>query len=312
MAISAAFAKGYFDIRARASDPWQKMDAMVLRGCEAMYRATGESDWRDGALAFLYACVSPEGDVARFPWKERNLAPLDCAPALLFAFDETGDARFRRAADALAEWLKAQPRCACGNYWARETAPDQVRLDALYFALPFQTAYDARFGDKRMAKDTALQLKNARKYLFDEEKRVYRPARDMKTDMLRPEPVGFSQRCAGLFLLGLAECAGAMDMQLYEHYRTAADLILEAVQGLLPDCRKHAPLLFDGDKMDEQPAAMVLAAVLKGVRLGLLDEEKYRPFALKAAEALLGAVHGDHSAYAYGLFTLLQAEMKEV
>ena len=62
--------------------------------------------------------------------------------------------------------------------------------------------------------------------------------------------------------------------RLYEHYRALADMFLEAARGLISHETEANPMAAD--------------ALLKGVRLGLLDEEKYLPIALKMKEAACG------------------------
>ncbi|MBQ9300780.1 MAG: hypothetical protein IJ214_09725 [Clostridia bacterium] len=71
----------------------------------------------------------------------------------------------------------------------------------------------------------------------------------------------------GFYLMALADTLEKMDEQLYEHYRVLADLMLEAARKALDsrDVRAHY-------------------ALMKAVRLGLLDAEKYLPAAKKGFE----------------------------
>ena len=63
-----------------------------------------------------------------------------------------------------------------------------------------------------------------------------------------------------------------MEEQIYEHYRCVADLLLEAAQAWL--------------KSEEKSDPLALCGVLKGIRLGLLDAERYMPAARQAAGGL--------------------------
>ena len=71
----------------------------------------------------------------------------------------------------------------------------------------------------------------------------------------------------GFYMMALIDTLEKMDDQLYEHYRVLADLLLEAAQQALhtQDVRCQY-------------------ALMKGVRLGLLDPEKYLPAARAAFE----------------------------
>lgn len=305
---AASLTDRYFAGRAKEKSPWQETDGLMLKGCMEMYGATRDSAWRAFVLSFMEASVSPEGKLLYFPEEGRDLRPVCCGPALFFAFNETGGERYRAAIVALAEWLKAQPRCACGSYWSRETAPNQLRLDALYFAQPFQVLFDVRLGDKRLIKDTAMQFQNARDQLFDAEKRLYRTA--------LPHPAPFSLRAAGLHLAALVDCLENADIQLYEHYIALADLFLEAVRGLLPYRGKETRLfsgnIIDGDKsVDAGACCLIVYALFKGVSLGLLDEEKYLPVAEDARKALASRAEQMEEPAFFGPWLMVQAYGKE-
>ena len=124
--------------------------------------------------------------------------------------------------------------------------------------LPFLAACDTRFGDKQTYKLISRHCIQFHQQFFDRERGQYR--------------VPGCDEAEGLVLRTLADTIEKMDIQLYEHYRALADMFLEAIRGLL----SHGT----------EPNALTVYALLKGVRLGLLDEEKYLPVALKMKEAL--------------------------
>lgn len=71
----------------------------------------------------------------------------------------------------------------------------------------------------------------------------------------------------GFYMMALADTLEKMDFQLYEHYRVLADLMLEAARQALA-----------------APGVQAQYALMKAVRLGLLDPEKYLPVACAAFE----------------------------
>ena len=287
---AAAFAEKYVKAYKPDASCWKEEAGYMLSACVELYGAAKDTAARELVLSYLASSVSAKGELPGLQDGSHDLAAASCGKALFFAWDETGDERYRKAADRLAERLKTQPRCPCGNFWRKDTYPDQVRLDALYFCQSFRVEHDMRLGDKRMAKDVALQFQNARKYLFDEEAGLYRPARNLKAHGLtHPEP--FTLSSVGQLLMALADCVEKMDMQLYEHYRALVDLFREAVFGLLPYAGKETGLFSAAitHQSSENAAAgnaMVIGALLKGIRLGLLDEEKYLPSVRRAFELL--------------------------
>lgn len=234
-----------------------RMDGSLLKGCVDMYRATGDGEWRDAVLHTVSACVFPEEEL-----KERESIKeiVSRGKAFFFAWDETGEERYKSAAgklrDALRNFSFSTPR-------------------ELYAVQPFIAEYDTRFGDKQTYKTIVRDFSAACR----EEKNEHDP-----------------------FLpTALVDTVEKMDMQIYEHYRTLADLFLDRARDVFARQTK-SELLAAGN-------AMVVYALLKGVRLDLLDGEKYLPFALRVATALKAAcaAAGEH----LGWRLMMEAEVKE-
>lgn len=122
--------------------------------------------------------------------------------------------------------------------------------------LPFLAACDTRFGDKQTYKLISRHCQQFHERYFDRTAGLYR--------------VPGCGEAEGLVLKTLVDTVEQMDIQLYEHYRALADMFLEAARGLISGGTK--------------PDALAVEALLKGVRLGLLDEEKYLPIALNMQE----------------------------
>ena len=278
---------------------WNYEDGCVLKGCADLYRATGSAACRDFALAYLARYVQPDGGIPNFPLDKYNIDSINCGKVLFFALDETGDARYRAAADFHVKRLETHPRCACGNFWHKEIYPEQIWLDGLYMAQPFRVEYDMRFGGKQQAADVAKQFRNVREYLYVPEKGLYVHACDMAKQQPWADPQtgkspNFWLRSMGWYLMALADCLELMDEQLYEHWRALRDLFVEAVEGIFrwrdPETGLYYQVIdradVEGNYIETSGSAIVLYAILKGVRLGILDGETYLDGALAAFENL--------------------------
>lgn len=120
--------------------------------------------------------------------------------------------------------------------------PMDAEPRSLYLYQPFHAAWDVRFGGRRDAREIA---------------RLFSEAGDCLSDKW--------------YRLALVDCVEQMDIQLYEHYRVMADLILKAAQAI-----RKAPSMSAAD----------CYLLLKGVRLGLLDGERYLPPAVRRFDDL--------------------------
>ena len=170
-------------------------DGTLLTGCAELYRAAGDTACRDHVLRVLAECVTPEGDLAGRLAGTDLLTRANVGRNLFFAFDETGDERYRLAADKLSEAL------------GKPGADDKdLCPKALYMAQPFRVAYDMRWGGKIAAPEIVAVFRKAHEHIRD--------------SLCDPEPMGW-------YLMALIDCADLMEEQLYEHYRALVDLYRE-------------------------------------------------------------------------------------
>ena len=294
-----AFIRQYLNAYRPYKTYWNYEDGCVLVGCIDLYQASGESLYRDFVLRYLEQVISPDGQITNYPADKYNIDSSNCGKALFFAYDETGDERYKKALDYLMDRLAHHPRCACGNFWHKEIYPEQIWLDGLYMAQPLRVEYDMRFGGKQWAADVAKQFSNVRAYLYDEDKKLYYHA----CDMLKQQPwanketgksPNFWLRSMGWYLMALIDCIDKMDEQLYEHYRVLIDLFREAIAGIRRYADPATGLYYqvidradvENNYLETSGSAMILYAMLKGVRLGLLDREDYAAYASAAFESL--------------------------
>ena len=273
---------------------WTKECGLYLCGKMARFFADGDEISRSEVLSFARDSVSEDGPL-RLSFAAANACELAaCGKTLFFALDETGDERYRQALDDVFSLNETEP------------APDSPV--ALYCAAPFIAEYDTRFGKKETYKFIAGQFKTVHQALFDKEKGLYRTDGD-----------GFSIENEGYMLMALTDTVEKLDMQIYEHYRTLADLFLEAVRGLQrygADGNSGPALHLPGEDLKKQwdlhGKLMIVYAVLKGVRLGLLDAEKYGETALMELGNLEKLCQTDKFWFSDALLQLAQAEERAV
>ncbi len=247
-----------------------RFDGNLLKGCMAMYRAAGDGPFRDAVLEYLDKGVSSDGQLPALNAGEGLAGKISYGTALLFAWDETGEERYKAAAKQIREKYTELDR---------QILPDSAVRGTLHPYQPFVIGYDCRFGDKQSHKAAAKCFQCLRNHTFDKEKKLYQ----YKPALNPPIESAYDLRHNGGIFLSLADTIEQMDIQLYEHYRVLADLFLEAVRGLIPYRNKTGLFARDIINPDSEPDAdgnrMVAYALFKGVRLGLLDEEKYLPMA---------------------------------
>ena len=295
---NAAYFSQYLKDYTPYKKTWNYEDSCVLVGAIDLYEATGEALYRDFVLSYLSRFVKEDGSIPNFDlkaWSIDNVAP---GRALFFALDETGDDRYQKAIRFHEERLSAHPRCACGNFWHKEIYPDQVWLDGLYMAQPFRALYAARYRDGAVADDIVRQFENVRRLLYCEEKCLYYHACDTAKAQFWADPEtgcspNFWLRSMGWYLMALIDCADFLGEAFSARRAVLAGLLQEAVNGILRFQDRETGLFYQvidraeapGNYLETSGSAMVLYAILKGCRLGVLDGE-LRDGALTALENL--------------------------
>lgn len=269
---------------------WNYEDGCVLKGCIDLYHATGDEAYRAFVLNYLSSRVTAEGNIPNYEMRQYNIDSINSGKALYFALEETGEERYRKAIEFHMQRLREHPRCGCGNFWHKQLYPDQVWLDGLYMAQPFYMAYEMQFGRMEKVSDITAQFRQVRKHMFNADKGLnyhawdtacQQPWADKETG-LSPN---FWLRSTGWYLMALIDCIDLCNQQLYEHWRALVDLFRESLKGLLQYQDQESGLFFQvidhgnvqGNYLETSGSAMAAYSVLKGVRLGILDPERYLP-----------------------------------
>ncbi len=268
-------------------------DGCMLIGCIDLYEATGEACYRDFVIDALAQRVAPDGSILCPDADERNLGAVNCGKALFFALKETGDARYRQAIERHMERMRARPRCTCGSFRYGEA-------DGLYMTQPFCMAYEVAFGGLAHLADITRQFENAHRCLYHTENGLSSHAcNSLQIQQGTSREAGCSAnlrlRAKGCYLMALIDCMGLLGRdRLFEHYKALEDGFRAGIRDILR-YQDAATGLFDqmidhrerpDNGLESSCSAMVAYALMKGVRLGALDEEKYLPLGVRAYEGL--------------------------
>jgi unsaturated rhamnogalacturonyl hydrolase len=153
------FLAGYFAGRQASATSWNYEDGVVWKGALDLYAATGDRAFLDYVLGDMAARVLPDGSIPTYHPGDFSLDNVNAGKIFFPLYALTGETRFRRAIDLQFAQLRHHPRTRSGNYWHKQVYPDQVWLDGLFMAQPFQAAY------ARLTRDDALFADTVRQFL---------------------------------------------------------------------------------------------------------------------------------------------------
>ena len=300
---SARMAEAVMERRPLVRERWDYETGTVLRGIEELYADTGDRRYYDYIRSNVDAYVQPDGSIETYDLEDYNLDNIKTG-SLLFLLDETtDDARYRAAADLLHRQLAGQPTTSEGGYWHKQRYPYQMWMDGLYMAEPFAVDYALEYlaGEEQAeALDhVALQFLLAARYLRDPATGLYYHGWDeakeqMWADSLTGRSANFWGRAMGWYAMALVDVLedfpeghpqrGALE-DLFEDYAEAVVGVQDPVSGVwwqVLDIPNRA-----GNYLEASASSMFTYALLKGVRLGLLDDGRYLDRAARAYRGLL-------------------------
>lgn len=293
------FAMGFLKNFKGHKDAWNYEDGCVLMGCCQLYEATGDEEYKEFVLNYLKTYINEDGTINRYEKEKYNIDNINSGKVLFYVYDWTKEDKYYKAIEVLMDQLKSHPRTKSGNFFHKLLYPNQIWLDGLYMAQPFYVVYETRYNKKENYNDIINQFKNVRKYLFDENKKLYYHAYDEARELFwADKETGLSKnfwlRAMGWYLMALVDVLGELDENIFEHYKMLEDLYREAIKGILAFIDTDSNLFYqvidredlEGNYLETSGSAMVAYSILKACRMGVLLKEKYQPI----GEGILNAL----------------------
>ena len=265
---------------------WNYIDGCMLMALAMMTEITGDDQYMAFAAKVVDHYVTQEGGIRTFMPEKRQLDDYNEGRMLFRMFRRTGEEKYQKSAQMLHDCLMEQPRTKDGNFWHKQIYPNQVWLDGIYMALPFELQYQKQLGHQDYD-DILAQVRNVVRFMRDEKTGLFYHGYDASRAAFWADPkTGLSRsfwlRSIGWFSIALVDLIGGLPenhpgkLELAEVFR---DLMAAMVRFRDPESGMYWQVVDQGGRegnyLELSGSSMVANAMLKGVRLGLL-EEKYR------------------------------------
>jgi len=276
---------------------WDYIDGCMIKSIMEMYSITKDQKFIDFADSYIDAKVFEDGSIDGYDVNELNIDNVNAGKTLFELYDITGKEKYRKAIDLIYSQIAQMPRTAEGSFWHKNIYPDQVWLDGLYMCQPFYMEYVNRYQDGKGVEDIFLQFDNVEKNMKDPKTGLYYHAYDHSRKMFWCDTVtGLSQnfwlRALGWFSMALLDTMEKMDPSLGEPYNRMKERFVKLIDAMLK-YQDESGMWYqvvnfggmDRNYLETSGSAIFAYAILKGVRLGYLDESK-REFGIKAFEGI--------------------------
>jgi unsaturated rhamnogalacturonyl hydrolase len=138
---------------------WHYEHGLLVMALAGIGAVTGDDSFERFAHDWVDHFVTPQGKISTYRTAEFNLDQINSGKLLFPLYQRTGDERYAKAIQLLANQLKQQPRTKSGGFWHKKIYPFQMWLDGLYMASPFYAHYALTFNAPDLLADVAHQFK---------------------------------------------------------------------------------------------------------------------------------------------------------
>lgn len=260
-----------------------ELDAFI-----AMADRYGDKTVEEYAIAYADSMVNPDGTIKTYDLKHYNLDQVKPGKLLMVAYDRTGDEKYIKAIHTLHKQLEGQPRTSEGGYWHKKIYPHQMWLDGLFMGEPFSAKYATRYlsaeDQEKAWDDIANQFLTVAKHTYDPKTGLYRHAWDeSKEQRWADKETGQAPhawaRAQGWIFMALLDVLEDMPQdnknrpELEKLAKSLADGVVKAQDtksGVWYQVLDEPGR--EGNYLEGTATAMYVYSLLKGVRLGVLDQ----------------------------------------
>jgi unsaturated rhamnogalacturonyl hydrolase len=135
---------------------WGYAKALFLMGEYMVWKRTGESRYLQYVRNWVDSHVDAQGNMDH---GTENLDSMLPGNLLLLLYQETGEERYKLAAEKIRQRLNSYPRTADGGFWHANSASRQHQLwgDGVFMSMPFLVRYGRLFGESTYANEEAAR-----------------------------------------------------------------------------------------------------------------------------------------------------------
>lgn len=265
---------------------WCYEDGCLLQGALLLYKVTLEERYLNFIENYLKIFIGNDGEIKGYQKEEYNIDNINAGKVLFDIYKITKEEKYKKALDKLYEQILTHPRVEEGNFWHKKRYENQVWLDGMYMVEPFYMRYETEFNGRKNYYDIYKHFTTVRENMFDEEKQLHYHGWDtLKKLEWADKKTGLSKnfwlRAIGWHLMAMIDTLEYMSEEIFDEYRGLQILFKEAINGIAQYQDKDSKMWYqvvdkgekEGNYLETSGSLMVAYAMMKGARLGYLNEK---------------------------------------
>lgn len=282
----------------RKTTRWDYEQGLMLETLKRVWIRTGERKYYSYIINDLDLFVREDGTIRTYEFENFNIDNITTGRALLFAYQETGKEKYKKAAYLIRKQLKEHPRTKENGFWHKKIYPNQMWLDGLYMAQPFYTEFSVTFDEPQNFDDIAKQFELIESHLIDKKTGLLYHGYDESRQQKWANPQtgtspNFWVRAMGWYAMALVD---VLDNFPQNHPKRKN--LIQYLNRLMPNVVKYQDKDIGGwyqvfDKVGQKDnyvetsgTCMLIYALAKGVRMGYLDKSFFQ-YAQKGYQGVL-------------------------
>lgn len=277
----------YLDFR-EGKKLWNYAVGLELKAFLDVYETTRDTTVFNYVESWYDIMIDDAGKPHKYKLESYNIDNICPGRTLLSVYQKTGKEKYLKALRLLHYQLTTQPRTSEGGYWHKAIYPDQIWLDGLYMGEPFLVEYAAAFENDKMfrkaCEESMHQFITAARVTYDTVTGLHRHAYDSSRKMFWCNPeTGQSEHCwaraLGWYCISVVDVLETVPqdikgrdevVEIFNRIINTIPAFADPKSGMWyqvmdQPCR-------EGNYLEATANAMFTYAILKGVRIGLLEK----------------------------------------
>ncbi|TWE08449.1 unsaturated rhamnogalacturonyl hydrolase [Neobacillus bataviensis] len=278
---------------------WSYDYGVVLKGFERVWQQTGEQKYLQYIKDNMDYFIQENGEIKGYELEEFNIDHINNGKMLFVLYKETGEEKYKKAADLLRSQLEQHPRTSEGAFWHKRIYPYQVWLDGLYMGTPFYAEYQLTFANGESLEDIIHQFKVSYQHLIDYNTGLlYHAWDEKKVQPWANKETGLSEnfwgRSMGWYLLALVDTLEILPKNTPDR-NFLVDILDKTLKSLVYYQDAESGVWYQvtdkihekGNYLEASCSSMYVCAIAKGIRLGVLDRKEWEAQLIKSHQGLL-------------------------
>lgn len=278
---------------------WSYDYAVVLRGFVFLWKLTGNRTYFQYIRDNIGPFIRDDGSIVGYRQEEYNIDHLNNGKLLFLLHRETGEEKYKQAADLLYGQLQSHPRTSEGAFWHKRIYPHQIWLDGLYMGAPFYLEYLLEYRGGQRLGDVTRQFMLCEKHTKDPASGLLYHAWDEQATQPWCDPkTGLSEnfwgRSLGWYVMALVDVLELLPAG-HRDYAELVRILMDTLEALSRYQDAGSGVWYQvvnlaerkGNYLEASASSMIVYAMVKGIRLGILQGAVWRERADRAFSGLI-------------------------